>query len=64
MLAGLKLIETLSFIQLDEFYLHQWMFVFDYFGLKIDPVKEIKEIKEVKNMKDRDRNDQISPFHF
>lgn len=27
--SALKLIEMLSFVQLEEFYLHQWIFVFD-----------------------------------
>lgn len=37
LLAGLKLIEILSISQFDEFYLHQWIFVFDYFGLQVKP---------------------------
>ena len=28
-LSALKLIELISFLQLEEFYLHQWIFVFD-----------------------------------
>lgn len=28
-LSALKLIELISIVQFDEFYLHQWMFVFD-----------------------------------
>lgn len=36
LLAGLKFIELLSIMQIEQFYQHQWMFVFDYFGLKIN----------------------------
>lgn len=36
LVAGLKLIELMSVAQIDEFYMHQWMFIFDYFGLKIE----------------------------
>jgi len=28
-LSALKLIEQISYVQLDEFYLHQWIFVLD-----------------------------------
>ena len=28
-LSALKLIELISIVQFDDFYLHQWMFVFD-----------------------------------
>ncbi|KAL4485808.1 hypothetical protein ABPG72_012348 [Tetrahymena utriculariae] len=34
-LAALKLIEQISYVQLEEFYLHQWMFLLDYFGIQI-----------------------------
>ncbi|EGR29985.1 n-terminal domain protein [Ichthyophthirius multifiliis] len=44
MLAGLKVIELLSMIELDEFYLHQWMFAFDYFGIKIEEDKNSEKI--------------------
>jgi len=37
-LATLKLIEMMSIVQLEEFFINQWVFIFDYFGLKIDPV--------------------------
>jgi len=47
MLAGLKLIEILSVAQLDEFYLHQWMFIFDYFGLKL----QVMSLQERENLK-------------
>lgn len=35
-LAALKLVELLSVARIDQFYLHQWMFIIDYFGLKIE----------------------------
>lgn len=44
MFAGLKIIEILSIVELDEFYLHQWMFVFDYFGIKIEEDKNSEKI--------------------
>ncbi|CAK55597.1 unnamed protein product (macronuclear) [Paramecium tetraurelia] len=34
-LAALKLVEMISFMQQDEFFLHQWIFIYDYFGIKI-----------------------------
>jgi len=34
-LAGLKIVELFSVIGIDEFNLHQWIFVFDYFGISI-----------------------------
>jgi len=37
LLAAMKIIETLSITGLDQFYFHQWMFVFDYFGIEIEP---------------------------
>lgn len=36
LLAGLKLIELFSVLQLEEFYFYQWIFAFDYFGITID----------------------------
>jgi len=36
-LAALKLIEMMSIVQLEEFYINQWVFLFDYFGLTIEP---------------------------
>lgn len=39
-LSALKLIELISIVQFDDFYLHQWMFVFDYFGLRIEHTGE------------------------
>lgn len=38
MYEALKLIEMISFFQMDEFFLNQWMFVFDYFGLQIEMI--------------------------
>ena len=35
-LAGLKVIEILSVAQLDQFFLYQWVFVYDYFGIKLE----------------------------
>lgn len=36
-LAALKLIELMTVIQLEEFYINQWVFLFDYFGLTLEP---------------------------
>ena len=33
---GLKLIEMISIMQQDEFYLNQWVFMFDYFGMNVE----------------------------
>ena len=39
MLAALKFIEMTSLSNLGEFAHHQWIFVFDYFGVKISPME-------------------------
>eukprot|EP00330_Aristerostoma_sp_ATCC50986_P011253 CAMPEP_0114591812 /NCGR_PEP_ID=MMETSP0125-20121206/13778_1 /TAXON_ID=485358 ORGANISM="Aristerostoma sp., Strain ATCC 50986" /NCGR_SAMPLE_ID=MMETSP0125 /ASSEMBLY_ACC=CAM_ASM_000245 /LENGTH=147 /DNA_ID=CAMNT_0001790109 /DNA_START=2601 /DNA_END=3044 /DNA_ORIENTATION=- len=36
-LAALKLIEMMAICQLEEFYINQWVFLFDYFGLTLEP---------------------------
>ena len=45
-MAALKLIELMSIVQLEEFYTNQWVFIFDYFGLTIEPNAEFKELIE------------------
>jgi hypothetical protein len=58
MLAGLKLIEILSVAQLDEFYLHQWMFIFDYFGLKLQ-VMSLQEREHLKKIRGQMTETQV-----
>ena len=36
LLSALKLIELISIVAMEEFHIYQWIFVFDYFGLKFD----------------------------
>jgi len=33
----------MSIVQLEEFFTNQWVFLFDYFGLTLEPTQEIKE---------------------
>eukprot|EP01015_Nassula_variabilis_P035265 TRINITY_DN8832_c0_g2_i1.p2 TRINITY_DN8832_c0_g2~~TRINITY_DN8832_c0_g2_i1.p2 ORF type:complete len:112 (-),score=16.68 TRINITY_DN8832_c0_g2_i1:62-397(-) len=49
-LAALKLIELISVVGLEEFHLHQWIFVFDYFGLQLKyfSLKENDKDKQLK----------------
>jgi len=54
MLSALKLIELISFCGVEDFYMHQWMFMFDYPGL------EIKSIKH----EDYENIQCVSPFEF
>jgi len=46
-LAALKLIEMMSIVQLEEFYINQWVFVFDYFGLTIEPAQTEPQTSQV-----------------
>ena len=34
-IAALKLLELISFTDIEEFNLHRWAFLFDYYGVKI-----------------------------
>jgi hypothetical protein len=36
LLSTLKLIELISIVAMEEFHVYQWIFVFDYFGLKFE----------------------------
>ncbi|EGR31419.1 n-terminal domain protein [Ichthyophthirius multifiliis] len=36
LLAGLKIIEIFSIVKVDQFYLHQWIFFYDYFGIQLN----------------------------
>ncbi|KAL4450958.1 hypothetical protein ABPG74_021280 [Tetrahymena malaccensis] len=38
-LAAIKFIELLSIVQLEEFYFYEWMFAFDFLGVKIEKIK-------------------------
>lgn len=40
-LAALKLLELLSIIQVNEFFIHQWLFVFDYFGVQFKELAQL-----------------------
>ncbi|KRW99885.1 hypothetical protein PPERSA_12561 [Pseudocohnilembus persalinus] len=66
--AALKLIETISIVQMDEFYLHQWIFVFDYFGVIIEPINQLQVNSELDALQNNKQNQQngkvISPFIF
>lgn len=44
--AGLKLIEVVAFSGLEEFNLHRWMFVFDYFGLQLPLVRPAPQLRQ------------------
>lgn len=48
-LAALKLVEMISLMRQDEFFLHQWIFIYDYFGLRLE---------------ESDRSGTISPFLY
>lgn len=54
-LAGLKLIELLSICNIEEFYLYQWIFIFDYYGVQIDNLSRRNE-PEIQTA--------ITPFKF
>ena len=45
--AALKLIEMISLMQIAEFHPHQWMFFYDFVGVKFtnDPTEGSKEVK-------------------
>eukprot|EP01016_Furgasonia_blochmanni_P038515 TRINITY_DN4669_c0_g1_i1.p1 TRINITY_DN4669_c0_g1~~TRINITY_DN4669_c0_g1_i1.p1 ORF type:complete len:646 (+),score=181.01 TRINITY_DN4669_c0_g1_i1:128-1939(+) len=66
-LAGLKLIELISVIGLEEFYIHQWIFVFDYFGLKMESIVPTNSANNFNyydaNSKPGDKTN-YSPFEF
>ena len=47
LLATLKLIELITIQSMDEFHMYQWIFVFDYFGLKITE-KQCDKMSEFK----------------
>jgi len=36
--AALKLIEMVSIMELNEFHPHQWIFFYDFIGIKFEPV--------------------------
>ncbi|KRX02740.1 Armadillo-type fold [Pseudocohnilembus persalinus] len=76
LLAGLKLIEILSISQFDEFQLHQWIFVFDYFGLQVSSLEEIQEQlqklspeyeksnQKQNNSRNEPKKQKMTPFSF
>jgi hypothetical protein len=41
--AALKLIEMISIMKMSEFHQHQWMFFFDFIGIKFNQVVEGRE---------------------
>ena len=49
LLASLKLIEMISLANLGEFAHHQWIFIYDYFGLKLTVPEITTEINEFLN---------------
>lgn len=54
-LAALKIIELLSIQQIEEFYLYQHVFMFDYYGVSLDMLNRRNE---------PDFHEVISPFRF
>lgn len=49
LLAGLKLIEMASVVNLVEFSHHQWIFLYDYFGIKLNVQENNSEMAEYLN---------------
>lgn len=47
LLAALKLIEMISISNLGEFAHHQWIFIYDYFGLKISLPENSVELSQI-----------------
>ena len=52
----------MSIVQLEEFYTNQWVFIFDYFGLTLEPNGEFKELME--DTESATNKTKISPFDF
>eukprot|EP01017_Pseudomicrothorax_dubius_P047704 TRINITY_DN8599_c0_g1_i4.p1 TRINITY_DN8599_c0_g1~~TRINITY_DN8599_c0_g1_i4.p1 ORF type:complete len:176 (-),score=58.02 TRINITY_DN8599_c0_g1_i4:144-671(-) len=66
-LAALKLIELISVVQLEEFYVHQWIFIFDYFGLTIEPKENFSPLDQdqfTRNVEQAEFVNHVSPFEF
>jgi len=68
-LAALKLLEIMSIVQLEEFYINQWIFVFDYFGLTIQQsdltkVHPSQPIAEGGEAGENDSRPKVSGFLF
>ncbi|EGR32623.1 n-terminal domain protein [Ichthyophthirius multifiliis] len=54
--AGLKLIELISIVQIEDFYFYQWIFLFDTFGVNIEKIQQDQYIIQ--------NNQFVTPFQF
>lgn len=44
--AALKLVELLACVDIEEFHLHEWIFIYDYYGLKLEPAVTVTRPNE------------------